>query len=662
MKMAYASSSITLSDRGLFPYFFRTIASATEINLVQLAIMQQYGWTKVAIIYETNALHAGVSSNLQAICEQRNLSVLASESFTHDPSDAIQRLKQKDVRIIVGNFYENTARKVFCEAYKHDLYGASYVWFLVGYYTPDWQHRVDPNEVDCSPHQILLASEGYLTATWSMNGRKEKPTITGRTPQQFRDDMAAILGHVIDLNGQDVAANAHDAMWAIALGLNASIPEIAPRTLEQYTYGDEGMVDIFKAKIEQTEFDGVSGPVSFSPVGDRIGVFLVEQNRDGSERVIGTAQRGKSITWIYPRTDIWIKNDGEPPSDHDKTRIIRIYQGVPRLEVIVVGTLATAGVVLAISFLVFNVAYRNIRVIKMSSPRMNNLIVIGIIIAYLSAVLFGLDYDGMSDVTRKYICTARLWTITIAFTLAFGGMFTKMWRVYTIIVYKKTQRKVIKDVQLFAIILVFFIIDLIILILREIIDSYYIIEESTRKSQTAEDIRNDVVFVDFHKACVSTRETVWLTMLMVIKLFVMIFGAFLAWQTRNINVPALNDSYHVGLSIYNVAICCAVAVPLSIFKVGNLAVAYGLVASFMLLCATTSLCLLFFPKALAVRRGANNVGPDNRIKTISSAVENSGSRNQERATDRLKAKEPVRITSSAHSSAMGNEGRSNRMF
>ena len=50
--------------------------------------------------------------------------------------------------------------------------------------------------------------------------------------------------------------------------------------------------------------------------------------------------------------------------------------------------------------------------------------------------------------------------------------------------------------------------------------------------QTAEDIRNDVVFEDFHKACVSTRETVWLTMLMVIKLFVMIFGAFLAWQTR----------------------------------------------------------------------------------------------------------------------------------
>ena len=84
-----------------------------------------------------------------------------------------------------------------------------------------------------------------------------------QTPQGFRDDMAAILGHVINLNGQDVAANAHDAMWAIALGLNASIADLAPRTLEEYSYGDEEMADVFKANIEQVHFDGVSVRIIF---------------------------------------------------------------------------------------------------------------------------------------------------------------------------------------------------------------------------------------------------------------------------------------------------------------------------------------------------------------------------------------------------------------
>lgn len=74
------------------------------------------------------------------------------------------------------------------KAYKHNLFGASYVWFLVGYYTPDWQHRVDPGVIDCTSQQILLASDGYLTATWSMNGREGKATITGRV-SFFSDEL-----------------------------------------------------------------------------------------------------------------------------------------------------------------------------------------------------------------------------------------------------------------------------------------------------------------------------------------------------------------------------------------------------------------------------------------------------------------------------------------
>jgi gamma-aminobutyric acid type B receptor len=35
-----------------------------------------------------------------------------------------------------------------------------------------------------------------------------------------------------------------------------------------------------------------------------------------------------------------------------------------------------------------------------------------------------------------------------------------------------------------------------------------------------------------------------------------VFGAFLAWETRNVQIPALNDSKYVGMSVYNVFIMC----------------------------------------------------------------------------------------------------------
>jgi len=37
------------------------------------------------------------------------------QSFQTDPSPAVRSLKKQDARIIVGVFYEDMARRVFCE-------------------------------------------------------------------------------------------------------------------------------------------------------------------------------------------------------------------------------------------------------------------------------------------------------------------------------------------------------------------------------------------------------------------------------------------------------------------------------------------------------------------------------------------------------------------
>lgn len=46
------------------------------------------------------------------------LEVVETQSFVNDVSESLKKLKEKDVRIILGNFNEHFARRVFCEAYK----------------------------------------------------------------------------------------------------------------------------------------------------------------------------------------------------------------------------------------------------------------------------------------------------------------------------------------------------------------------------------------------------------------------------------------------------------------------------------------------------------------------------------------------------------------
>ena len=61
LQISYGSSSPTLSDRDMFPKFFRTIPSETQSNSARFALMQQYNWTKVATLHETRNVFTLVS-------------------------------------------------------------------------------------------------------------------------------------------------------------------------------------------------------------------------------------------------------------------------------------------------------------------------------------------------------------------------------------------------------------------------------------------------------------------------------------------------------------------------------------------------------------------------------------------------------------------------
>lgn len=55
--------------------------------------------------------------------------------------------------------------------------------------------------------------------------------------------------------------------------------------------------------------------------------------------------------------------------------------------------------------------------------------------------------------------------------------------------------------------------------------------------------------------CNSDYNEVWITILTLYKLCIFMYGIYLAWITRNINVPSMNDSKYLLLSTYTITIC-----------------------------------------------------------------------------------------------------------
>ncbi|XP_054755392.2 gamma-aminobutyric acid type B receptor subunit 2-like [Lytechinus pictus] len=296
---------------------------------------------------------------------------------------------------------------------------------------------------------------------------------------------------------------------------------------------------------------------------------------------------------------IQASNGGTPPKDADSHQIVT--EQVSRELFISMLTFSIIGIVIAICFLFFNIFYRDEKLIKMSSPNMNNIIIGGCILTYITAIILGVDIGLLDQNGLKVICQARTWIFSIGFTLSFGAMFSKTWRVYSIFTNKKLQKRVIKDYRLFAMVGILLLIDIIVLMVWQIIDPLQV--QVKIIEVRADPDRPNLIFKTEQHTCDSNFEQYFIWTLFIYKGLLLIFGTFITWQTRNVSIPALNDSRYIGVSIYTVVIFSALGVPLSFLLAENSSYSYAIIAGLILFCTTLTLALLFLPKVFSIIHG-----------------------------------------------------------
>lgn len=83
---------------------------------------------------------------------------------------------------------------------------------------------------------------------------------------------------------------------------------------------------------------------------------------------------------------------------------------------------------------------------------------------------------------------------------------------------------------------------------------------------------------------------------------ILVFGLFLAYETRSIKVKQINDSRYVGMSIYNVVILCLITAPVTMVISSQQDASFGFVALAIIFCCFLSMLLIFVPKVIEVIR------------------------------------------------------------
>jgi len=622
--VCYGASSPALSNRNRFPTLFRTHPSATVHNPTRVTVFNKYKWQRISVIQEAEEVFATTLDDLEREAKAQNIEILNRQIFKEDPSAAVANLKRQDARIIVGLFYPKPARRVLCEIYKKKMFGPKYVWFFIGWYEDDWFKRKSylvEEKIECTQEQMIEAAEGHFTTEALMwNQNSEEVTSSGRTVSQFNDSLmdrlradpsyALMLSKDIMPEGYLEAPLAYDAVWAMALALNetARLLEGRGMSLDDYNYDNKAFADIMQEQMENVKFLGISGSVAFSEeTGDRMAWTKIEQLINHKYEVVGYYdQRTDNLTWNIDASgaELVVWAGGKPPQD--RTIILPDLQTVsaglylPLLGVSFIGILA------AIILIGVNNKFNYRRIIMYSHPSCNNLILAGIILCLLATIPLGIDIQWVSDGLFPAVCAAPKWLLNLGFSLGYGSMFTKIWRVHRIATHTKTkgEDKIKTQVvpwKLWSIVATLVGVDAIYLTIWQIVDPLHkqIHKFDTYDSPNHEE---DVKYEPQVWVCRSDYHNIWLGIVYAYKGLQLILGLFLAYETRSVKVKQINDSRLVGMSIYNVAVLCLITAPVTLVIADKPNATFAFVALANVFCCYLSLALVFVPKVLFILR------------------------------------------------------------
>ncbi|KAB0791553.1 hypothetical protein PPYR_03353 [Photinus pyralis] len=604
-QLSYADTH-PMFTKDSFPNFFRIVPSENAFNKPRLSLLREFNWTRVGTIYQNEPRYSLAHNRLVADLDTLNYEVVETQSFTNEVTMALVKLKEKDTRVILGNFNEYWARKIFCEAYKLEMYGRKYQWIIMGTYNEYWWRKPD-RDSNCTEDEIEIAMEQTILTDLLPLSTTGEITVSGVTADEYSAEYDSRRGKEYSrFHGYT-----YDGIWAVALAIQHVAHKIRyfrrNQTVSDFRYRDPLWEKLFLDALQNTSFEGVTGPVRFYD-NERKASILLKQFQEGIEVKVGeysAATQHLDLTLGSPLK--WIGR--QPPKD--RTLEIIEHTRVNKTVYAIFASLAICGIIMASVFLAFNIKYRNQRYIKMSSPQLNNLIIIGCMLTYTSIVFLGLD-SGLSSVDAfPYICTARAWTLMAGFSLAFGSMFSKTWRVHSIFTDVKLNKKVIKDYQLFIVVGVLLFIDLAIMTTWQVADPFY--RETKRMEPYPHPSSDDILIIPENEYCASERMTLFVGSIYAYKGLLMIFGAFLAWETRNVSIPALNDSRHVGLSVYNVAIMCICGAAVALVLVDHQDAMFLIIGVFVLFCTTATLWLVFVPKLVELKRNPGG-SIDKRIR------------------------------------------------
>lgn len=600
---------------------FRIVSSSLIYAEEFAKLTRMNSWKRVAVVYEGSREFFRITFKKFTERIRDNVTITYQTALLEE-FYPIEAIRTEQTRVIFAMVPGGTAGKLMCLAFHLEMIYPTFQWIFhdrkishfIKNITVTTQSGIKYN---CLEDDMKKAANGIILNNYIFepSNPDQKSLPVNVSYNEYCEQLEDLALEQLNTSkekvaGENWASNYYDAVWALAIAINRSLPELQ-LSLENYTLGQSKITQIIADKLlnqSEINFKGVSeSQVRFESTHETVTVLRIEavkcNSTDCRLQSLGVFNESK-LTLNSNDTDAFINDTFEQTP-------ITIHVAIGSLVLLVTVILLILTVLLQLT----NISYYNFKPIKATSPNLSHLIFSGCYLLLVSVVFFLVKdvFFNLSALAYGILCNLFTWCISLGFSLVFGTICAKIWRVYRIFRHFRSQRAggAITDNALILFVICLVLIDVI-------VGTTWIAYDPWLRYSTGEFIGTEIVV---KSACNCNHLLQWILAIGAYKGLLIMVVLLLAIMNRNIQRKEFKHTKKVSMFIYIEILMAGITLPLfQILLKIDFTASSIVMAIFILATVCGCLAFIFLPPVIPLIKIKYRGGPINIYMSRRSTV------------------------------------------
>ena len=539
-----------------FEDVFHTIDSSSVFNEAVIMMMKTFNWKRIGSIHDALSLDFKTTSDdfARTVASLSDIELTVQVPIEIFPqsnhrrfdiiSDSITDIfinivNDHEVRISYWSVTEEESSFLLCEAFKRNYLWPGHVYII----EESSANEILITNTSCTREEMIQAMEGVFLLQYRIYVENNEELYSGWTYKQYRQSYTDKLrekavNRTDKVEENNYANTLYDQVWAFALALNNSLPNVTSQNLsfDNYRLGNtESITDIIKAEISRLDFQGATGRIKFDESQSIPSSVDIIQVQNGEAVLIG----------IYDPFYSNITRQKFPENIPDDT-----FQTVYILLPPWLGGCILVVQIILLCLITTNTVllhwWRGESEIKASGPILSIPIMVGCYLLCAASIILAVkETIIVHDMTQlTFLCNLKLWSFWIGIDLIFATLLLRLLRLFHLFRTFRRTGKLWSDKYLFVYILLICLGKVALLSFWTYFDTFR--PEINHEYVPSATPPHYQVSIN----CNSKHSEIWLLFTYLYLGILVFFVMFLATQTRHIKKEHFKDTKKVNLFIF----------------------------------------------------------------------------------------------------------------